>query len=251
MLEGSVDLPLPPENLRVQVGPFADADLFERSGGQTVADIVRECSLNAHAQIMEIGCGCGRLARAFAGYLHTDGRYAGFDPSRPMIDWCKLNLESRLPNFSFLHADIRTGDGYFAGAQEVNRFRFPFGREGFDCAVVSSVFTHMLPEEIENYVREISRVLRPGGRCYATVFFFDDAARAAVELGKTIFDFRHPIGPCITFDVARPREGIAFGREWFFDLLERSDLRVERVRTGNWREVRSYEISQDVVVARK
>ena len=130
-------------------------------------------------------------------------------------------------------------------------FRFPFSDNRFDLAVACSVFTHMLPDEIENYVAEVFRILKTGGRCFMSVFLFDVEAETAVATGSTIFDFCHPIGPCLTFDSERPEEGIACRKEWFLELLEANGLRVDAVQDGNWRRIRSHQISQDYVVARK
>ena len=44
-----------------------------------------------------------------------------------------------------------------------------------------SVFTHMLPEECENYAQEIMRVLRPGGRCAVTTFLVDRGNDASIR----------------------------------------------------------------------
>jgi len=93
--------------------------------------------------------------------------------------------------------------------------------------------------------------LKTEGRCFVSVFLFDDEVEAAVAQGTTIFDFRHPIGPCLTFDRERPYEGIACRKRWFVEILERDGLYTDVVRLGNWRQVRSYEVYQDYVVARK
>jgi hypothetical protein len=39
----TLDLPVPPESLRIWVGPFSDAELFVRSGEQTLNEIVDLC----------------------------------------------------------------------------------------------------------------------------------------------------------------------------------------------------------------
>jgi hypothetical protein len=109
----------------------------------------------------------------------------------------------------------------------------------------------MLPDEIANYVAQLSRVLKPGGQSFSTLFLFDAEARTAVEEGLTIFDFRQPIGPCLTFNPNEPDEGIACDREWFLHLVGSHGLEVEVAKTGNWRRVHPYERSQDVVVARR
>lgn len=216
-----------------------------------VGEIVRLCGLCPSAQILDAGCGCGRLARAFGSYLNSEGRYEGFDVARPLIDWCQQQLKPQLPNFNFSFVDIRARGHNPKGALSGTSFRFPFADKSFDCVIVSSVFTHLLPEEIENYATQISRVLRSDGSCFISMFLFDEEAEAAVAQGATIFDFRYPIGPCLTFDRERPDEGIACRKRWFVELLQRSGMRIDAVQLGNWRRVRSYKIYQDYIVARK
>jgi SAM-dependent methyltransferase len=244
-------LPLPPKELRILVGPFSDVELFVRSADRMVADVVSLCGLTGDAQVLDVGCGCGRLARALAGYLGPAGRYDGFDLARDLVAWCKQNLEPHLQNFHFSFVDVRSPDRNPQGAVAARDFHFPFPEDTFDLAILSSVFTHMLPDEIENYVAQLSRVLNPRGCCFMSVFLFDPEAEAAVAAGSTIFDFRHPIGPSLTFNAEAPNDGMACRKRWFLELIERHGLRVEAIQAGNWRHVRSYEVSQDYVVARK
>jgi predicted RNA methylase len=105
-----VPLPLPPENLRIWVGPFSDAELFTRSGEEMIAEIVTLCGLTPNAQVLDVGCGCRRLSRALSGHLGSEGRYEGFDVAPVLIDWCKQQLEPLLPNFHFSFVDVRTPD---------------------------------------------------------------------------------------------------------------------------------------------
>ncbi|MGD0024622.1 MAG: class I SAM-dependent methyltransferase [Xanthobacteraceae bacterium] len=246
-----VDLPVPPETLRVWVAPFSDADLFVRSGEEMVTQIKALCGLPPNAQVLEIGCGCGRLSRAFARYLNSEGRYEGFDVAPVLIKWCQQQLEPRLSNFRFLSTDVRAGGHNPGGAVSGAAFRFPYHDSSFDLAVVSSVFTHMLPDEIENYVAQIFRVLKPNGCCFISIFLFDSEAEMAVASGSTIFDFRYPLGPCLTFDSEHPAEGVACRKQWFLGLIERNGFHLEVVQLGNWRAIRSHQISQDYVVVRK
>ena len=64
-------------------------------------------------------------------------------------------------------------------------------------------------------------------------------------------DFRHPVGPCLTFNPDEPYDGLACRPQWLFGLLARHGFVIEIVRLGNWRQVRSYKGSQDYVVARR
>ena len=69
--------------------------------------------------------------------------------------------------------------------------------------------------------------------------------------GTTIFDFRRKIGSCLTFDPNHPEEGIACEETWFLQAIERAGFCVGAIERGNWRTVRSYEMRQDYLVAKK
>jgi len=245
-------LPIPPENLRVWVGPFADAGLFRSSGKETVRSIVELCGLECDARVLEIGCGCGRIAVALADHLSDGGHYEGFDVAALLIDWCRQELQPRLPQFHFRLADEVHAPGHNpAGSRSAAQFEFPYSDRSFDLAILCSVLTHILPDAMENYLRQTARVLASGGSAFMSVFLFDQAAEIAVRKRTTIFDFRHKIGPCLTFDPEHPDEGIACEETWFVEAVDRAGLRIADIRRGNWRVLRTYAITQDYVVARK
>jgi SAM-dependent methyltransferase len=138
-----------------------------------------------------------------------------------------------------------------AGHKDAATFAFPYANDRFDLTILCSILTHILPDAIENYLRQTARVLVSGGSAFISVFLFDLAAETAVRNGTTIFDFRHQIGPCLTFDPGNPEEGIACRETWFFEAIKRSGLRLAEVRRGDWRNVRSYAITHDYVSAKK
>jgi hypothetical protein len=51
----------------------------------------------------------------------------------------------------------------------------------------------MRTPDVAHYLDEISRVLAPGGRCYATFFLMTPESRAAVAAGRANLDFRHEL----------------------------------------------------------
>ncbi len=245
-------LPIPPEELRVWVGPFRDAELYRASGKSNLQSIIELCGLKPDAHVLEVGCGCGRIATALASYLADDGTYDGFDVAAPLLTWCRQQLQPRLPRFRFHLADEVHAPGHNAsGTKSAAEFKFPYPSCGFDVVILSSVLTHILPEAIENYLRETARVLRPGAATFISVFLFDEAAANAVNSHTTILDFRHRIGSCLTFDPVHPEEGIACDEAWFLEVLNGAGLRLSTVRRGDWREVNSYLITQDYVVANR
>ena len=175
-------LPIPPEELRVCVGPFEDAELYRDSGNRNLELIIDLCRLKPHAQVLEVGCGCGRIATALASYLTERGGYDGFDVAGPLIKWCREELQPKLPHFRFHLADEVHAPGHNpSGTKSAAEFKFPYPSDRFDLVILSSVLTHILPEAIDNYLRETARVLRPGTPAFISVFLFDEVAANAVN----------------------------------------------------------------------
>jgi SAM-dependent methyltransferase len=179
------------------------------------------------------------------------GSYEGLDACPILLDWCRRELQPRLTNFNFRFADVYARAHNPSGLVDAKDFRFPYSKDSFDLCISASLFTHMLSDGTENYAREIARVLRPGGRLFVTLFLFDTAAERAVAADNTIFAFRHRVGPCLTIDPKLPEEAVAYDEQWFLDVLLGTGLQFGALRRGNWRSRRSYEITQDAVVAFK
>jgi len=183
-------LPTPPEEMRIWVGPFGDAELYRASGKSNLQSIIELYGLKPHAQVLEVGCGCGRIATALASYLADGGSYDGFDVAAPLLNWCREELQPRLLRFRFHLADEVHAPGHNpSGTRNAAEFKFPYQSGEFDLVILSSVLTHILPQAIENYLRETARVLRPNAPAFISVFLFDEAAANAVNSQTTIFDF--------------------------------------------------------------
>jgi SAM-dependent methyltransferase len=108
-------------------------------------------------RILEIGCGAGRVTRAFAGYF---GEVWGVDISGEMV------RQAREACAGFSNAHVVQNNGKDLRAVSNPWWRW-FRREAplpFDFAFSFMVFQHIPNRRIiENYVREVYRLLRPGG----------------------------------------------------------------------------------------
>ena len=108
-------------------------------------------------RVLEIGCGAGRVTRAFAGYF---GEVWAVDISREMV------RQARQAVAGFPGAHVIRNNGKDLSAVAPHWWgRFGIGRRlEFDFAFSVIVFQHIPSREIiENYVREVHRMLRPGG----------------------------------------------------------------------------------------
>jgi SAM-dependent methyltransferase len=237
-------LVVPPQDLRARVGPFSDAGLFVASGRQTVERAQRLTGLSSSSHVLDIGCGCGRVALPLADTLH-EGIYVGLDPDIDHITWCNEEIASRDPRFSFYHLDIDVPPYNAGGRVRVEELQFPVPGP-FDVVILSSVLTHMAPAAIEHYLRELPCLLKSDGQCLVSALLIDDKARKAIAEGKTDFRFTHFLGSgCWTFDADNPSEGVAMETEWFFEALEANGLAMGQLEYGTWRDVKGVEIEHD------
>jgi SAM-dependent methyltransferase len=167
-------IPVPPEDMRRTTGHPSLEDFTVR--GQEVA---RACKLygrlRPRGRILDVGCGVGRLAYPLALYL-AGGSYDGLDIIREMVDWCAENITSKYPHLRFRHADVNNAFYNPSGQFRASEYRLPYESGSYDVVFLGSVFTHLLPPEFAQYVSEVTRVLRPGGRCLSSYFLLKDGA---------------------------------------------------------------------------
>ncbi len=196
-------------------------------------------------RVLEIGCGVGRTAAPLTRFITPPGRYDGLDVSRPSIRWCRWAIGRRFRQFRFQHADIQNGEYNPAGRIPPERYVFPYASETFDLVFLTSVFTHMLPAAIPQYLAEIRRVLAPGGRLLATFFLVP-----LRPLPEGVFRIDHQRDGYWTADPARPEWAVAYEeaqvRRWFRD----AGLAIrEPIQRGYWSEPERTATFQDLIVA--
>jgi SAM-dependent methyltransferase len=140
--------PVPPADLHdVGGGDFKEVgavflDLFQKVGGLKPSD-----------DVLDMGCGIGRIAVPLAGHLDDSGSYAGFDIVPDAIEWCRENVSPLHRNFEFTQADLYNKRYNPEGPTKATEFSFPYPDDNFDFALATSLFTHLLPEEMKHYLR--------------------------------------------------------------------------------------------------
>ncbi len=200
-------------------------------------------------RILDLGCGCARLAIPLMDHLSGTGAYEGLDVMAEAIDWASAAITPRAPRFRFQVADVRNASYNPEGSTAAADYRFPYPDAAFDVALANSLFTHMLPDDVTNYLGELQRVLRPGGRAVVTYFLMDEATRALVEAGRASIDMRHHVPPYWTATPDRPERALGYEESYVRDLHERAGLPIRSLSHGGWRDGSEGALFQDVVLA--
>jgi len=244
----------PPRRLRKMVcGP--DAKLYRSLGECYFLCLKSMCELTQKEDVLDVGCGCGKQAVPLARYLTGDSRYEGFDVAEPLVEWCRKKISPRYPNFHFQLADVYNKAYNPKGKCKGSAYRFPYQDETFSVVFATSVFTHMLPDDMEHYMSEIARVMRKGGRCLISWFLLNEDSLKCVNAGTCSWDFKHDFGKCRASDQTTPEFGVAYDEEYVLSLYQRNGLRAgQRIRYGSWSwrgKSQDFEPSQDIIVAWK
>jgi SAM-dependent methyltransferase len=176
---------LPPtEYMKLVCGDVPDLEEDFNATGRQIAQRLNELEmLDAGARLLDIGCGCGRVA------LHLldspIAAYAGFDRHAGMIEWAQSNIHAADERFDFKYVDVRSGYEEVdsnVGTVSAEEFVFPYEDGEFTGTLAASVFTHIDFPATTRYLNETARVLAPGGRLRAS-FFLDDTTGSMAGSG--------------------------------------------------------------------
>jgi len=222
---------------------------FIESGKQQLNLLKQYTNIGENSKVLDIGCGLGRTAIALSNYLDKSGSYNGFDIVEKGIKWCKNGLGKGYPNFQFnlikLHNDLYTSAG-----EDASNFQFPYDNNSFDIIFNFSVFTHMEVKEINNYLKEIKRVLNSNGNALCTFFIYDETNEDYIANRE---GFHFPVEGDGYRLMSKETVGgnIAIEKNYLISMITKAGFSNIRIIDGFWKdEVRdiSKEEYQDIVV---
>jgi ubiquinone/menaquinone biosynthesis C-methylase UbiE len=168
-------------------------------------------------------------------YLDEQGAYAGADIHRSSINWCQRNIGRHHANFEFQYLDVKS-DAYNPGGREgAENLRFTFADQEFDVILLKSVFTHMRPVAVENYLGEVSRLLSKNGRCLATFFLLNERQRELAQQGHNQLRFDYGDETWRYVYQHSPESAVAYEEGFITGLLEKQGLKLkEPIMYGRW-----------------
>jgi len=143
-----------PDGIVIHSAAEYDRRFMVRSRGRERTfrrELIERARLAPGESVLDIGCGTGTLALAAKRHVGADGMTRGIDPSTEMIARARSKARRSGLDVAFDEAVVQT---------------LPYEDGTFD--VVLAVLTfHQLPnDDLERSLREIERVLKPGGRLF-------------------------------------------------------------------------------------
>ncbi len=205
---------------------------FVEAGNAFLKNFLDTCNLKPHHHILDVGCGIGRVARPLTGFLSRDGRYEGFDIVKGGIDWCNKHYMD-YPNFSFRYMPLHNDLYNLSSELSAKSFRFPYPDKLFDLVILTSVFTHMQPEAVKNYLDETTRVLKPGGHCFATFFLITKTSESYLDQSPNPF-FPYRYDDYFLHNDRVKDANIAYRYAYIKRMVKQSGLTVKSLYEGWW-----------------
>jgi len=243
---------IPPYSLRSLVGP---ADEFERVPQEFIAYFKLLCGLQMNWTILDIGCGPGRFASHLIGQPNFfQGEYRGFDVSKRAIEWAKANIAARYENFDFSYVDLQNSLYNPHGKIKAEDFLFPYEDEKFDFVFAVSVFTHLLPADTDNYLKQINRVLKRGGKALLTFVLLNGYPETLSKVAQERFGCLNAPTNWSHHDIYsvlfpnRQEALVAYQDAAIKEMIQKNNLNVEKQFYGAWNRAKDYLSSQDILI---
>lgn len=239
---------VPPRGF-IYTGSPSNTNNFIAQSNHQLNILQNEINLKPDDTVLDIGCGIGRTAISLCEYLQSNGHYEGFDVVKSGVDWCNSGIGNDYPNFNFTFIPL-FNDLYNNSHLKADKFVFPYQQEFFDKVFSFSVFTHMQIEEIQNYFKEINRVLKKDGLAISTFFLYSSEEEELISTSK---DFNFPIqkhGYRLMNN--RVKSGnIAINKEKLTEMMENENLSIVKIIDGFWKGNEEAKEYQDIVVFKK
>jgi SAM-dependent methyltransferase len=146
--------PLPPLPLRARVGS-ASPDAYRRSGTSHVTFLEEGLAAGGRApeeftDVLDLACGSGRVLIPWI-ERHPGPRYAGCDIDGPAIAWLQRHCPAVDARVTSFEPPLPWPDG------------------AFDLVLSFSLFSHLDEPAQWAWLREVRRLLRPGGAALLTI----------------------------------------------------------------------------------
>jgi len=112
--------------------------------------LLRQAGIGSGHHVLDLGCGTGTLTLLIKSH-HPKAQVFGLDADPKVLEVARAKAERARLSVRFDHGMA---------------FKLPFPDAFFDCVISSLLFHHLTRENKERTLREVFRVVRPGGELH-------------------------------------------------------------------------------------
>lgn len=214
---------LPPNHLCIRVGCgnriFTSHVMFLKASTDCWLTFLSRNYCTATSDVVELGCGCGRIARALK-EPWFQGTYVGVDIDDEMLEYCRHNFPSdrfrfiRSPHKNVTYSATADHDG------STSRHDFLTAEPNSkDFVYAFTLFTHLLESEATEYLQETYRILKAGGLMYLNFLCIEH-----MELGVR-WTFQHRQGDAYIENIRYPEAAVAYHEAFMKELATNCGFR--------------------------
>lgn len=224
---------------------------------EVVTVIEKYAKLNSDDSVLDVGCGCGRIAAALTQYLGGNGHYVGIDIVPGLIHFARNFITPRYPHFNFLllNESNKTYDSWrqTGGETGISKLTEAVSGQSIDLAIAVSLFTHLDYAAAVTMLTSIHHVLKSDGRVFMTVFVLDPNALGSIEGGRSAFSFKHRTATGMLYAERSddPTFAVAYDSSLLKELISSASFRLDRRVRGYWSIGGPGESFQDVLILQK
>lgn len=202
--------------------------------GQKIFTYFREYTdLQPANSVLDVNPRNGELAFQLSRYLDEHGSYHGFDYDLKRVDFCKRYIKRLHPNFSFGSRSTFIRYGSTTEGKDKSFNPIPVTVKYYDMVFLSSALALMMPAEAELLLEDISRVMKPGGRCMMQLYIVNCESENLMITRPTTLNF--PVNKGLYRLQSKTGNSlVAFDEEWLLGKLENAGLKMESIKYGSW-----------------
>jgi len=166
----------------------------------------------------------GRRPTRLIRHLRDAGSYVGLEIDPAKVRYCVRTVGAVAENFSFRHVDAFSRYYNPDGRMRARDVTFPLESGRFDFVLLSSVFTHMLPEDVERYLQEISRVMAPEATLVCSFWLTRDPLGPPFVPYSDVSEIYNP---------DEPEHGVVLRESYVRRVVEDCGIQIERLTRGS------------------
>jgi ubiquinone/menaquinone biosynthesis C-methylase UbiE len=228
---------MPPNHMRIRVGLgpsivkgiVANQALYLTVGKDFWMHSFQGGLCRFDSTILDIGCGCGRYAHHLRDYRFKSetftGKYIGIDIDDEMLKWCRQNFDEE--RFEF-HRSTQASKVYGGSDRTGSYYALPVNDDSVDFVFSTSLFTHLLEEDLANYCREAYRVLKKGS--FIAMYCFCMDYLPPTYGGRHTFTYR--IGNAHVESLSQPEAAVAYDKSFLFGVARAAGFQTVELVSG-------------------